>query len=308
MAAIELRSLHKRFGDVHALRGVDLTVREGEVFGFLGPNGAGKSTTIDVLLDFVRATTGEASVFGLDTRAHSREIRSRTGVLPDAYHLEGHLTGRQHLQFAINSKGVDDDPDALLERVRLGDAGDREVGGYSKGMAQRLLLAIALAGEPDLIVLDEPSTGLDPNGARRMREIVREERDRGATVFFSSHILGQVEAVCDRVGILDDGAIVAEDSIEGLEATVGSQATLDVTLSVAPDDGVLAAVEAIESVGSVTVDAASDDGTTVTVSCADEQKIEVLDALRADGATVTDFETSEPSLEDMFASYTEAEA
>ena len=303
MPAIETRALHKRFGSVDALRGVDLTVEDGEVYGFLGPNGAGKSTTIDAVLDYVRPTSGEVTVFDLDAKEHTKEIRRRIGVLPDAYHLEGHLTGRQHLQFAIDSKGADDDPAALLERVGLGQqAGDRNVGGYSKGMAQRLLLAIALVGNPDLIILDEPTTGLDPNGAREMREIVREENERGATVFFSSHILGQVEAVCDRVGVLDQGEIVAEDSIEGLEATLGSSAQLSVTLDRDPPEAVLADVEAIEDVADVVVD-----GTTVRVACPDPRKIDVLDALRADGATVTDFETSEPSLEEMFASLTEGD-
>jgi len=301
MAAIELQSLHKRFGSVEALQGVDLTVQEGEVYGFLGPNGAGKSTTIDVVLDYVRATSGEAEVFGLDAREQTKEIRQRIGVLPDAYHLEGHLTGRQHLQFAIDSKGADDDPDALLNRVGLSrEAADRAAGGYSKGMAQRLLLAITLVGDPDLIILDEPSTGLDPNGARLMREIVREENDRGATVFFSSHILGQVEAVCDRVGILDQGTIVAEDSIEGLEDTIGSEAQLTVTLDTTPTEDVIAELESLPNISNVV----SEDNT-VRVACPDERKIDVLDAVRSDGVTVTDFETSEPSLEEMFASFTE---
>jgi ABC-2 type transport system ATP-binding protein len=302
MAAIELSSLQKRFGRVEALKDVDLTVREGEIYGFLGPNGAGKSTTIDIILDFVRATSGTARVFGMDARSNAGEIRERIGVLPDSYHLEGHLTGRQHVRFAIDSKGAgDEDPSAYLDRVGLTEqAAARQAGGYSKGMAQRLLLAITLVGDPDLIILDEPSTGLDPNGARRMREIVREERERGATVFFSSHILGQVEAVCDRVGILDQGSIVAEDSIEGLEASLGSTASLSVTLSSEPSPPTISALEAVDAVTNVTVD-----GATITVSCPDTSKIDVLDAVRSDGADVVDIETSGPSLEDMFASYTE---
>jgi ABC-2 type transport system ATP-binding protein len=302
MAAIELRSLQKRFGDVVALRGVDLTVEEGEVFGFLGPNGAGKSTTIDIILDYLYPTSGRATVFGLDTHTETKEIRRRTGVLPDAYHLDGHLTARQHLEFAIESKMSDDNPRALLDRVSLTDAIDRRVGGFSKGMAQRLLLAMALVGEPDLIILDEPSTGLDPNGAREMREIVREENERGATVFFSSHILAQVEAVCDRVGILANGELIAQDSLKELQQAVGTQSTLEVTLDVAPD-GVLADVRGLDGVSNVTTD-----GTTVSVSCPGRQKIEVVDTLRANGATVIDFETSEASLDELFATYTETTA
>jgi len=126
MAAIELEGLTKRFGDVVAVDGLDLTVEEGEIFGFLGPNGAGKSTTIDILLDFIRPTGGTATVFGHDAQSEGLAVRNRTGVLPDAYHVYDRLTGRQHVEFAIEMKGVDDDPEALLERVRVADAADRK--------------------------------------------------------------------------------------------------------------------------------------------------------------------------------------
>ena len=202
MAAIELSGVTKRFGDVVALRDLDMTVESGEIYGFLGPNGAGKSTTIDILLDFVRPTEGEVRVLGRDAGTDSVLIRERCGVLPEGFDTYDRLTARQHVRFAVESKGSGEDPDALLDRVGLSDAKGRKAGGFSKGMTQRLALAMALVGEPDLLILDEPSTGLDPNGAREMRTIVREEADRGATVFFSSHVLGQVEAVCDRVGIL----------------------------------------------------------------------------------------------------------
>jgi len=298
MTAIELDALRKRFGDVVALRGLDLAVESGEVFGFLGPNGAGKSTTIDLLLDFLRPTAGSARVFGLDAQSETKRIRRRIGVLPDGYHLDGHLTARHHLEFAVDSKGADDDPAALLDRVGLDGVIDRRVGGFSKGMAQRLLLAMALVGDPDLLILDEPSTGLDPNGARRMREIVRTEADRGATVFFSSHILGQVESVCDRVGILADGELVAVDTIDGLQNAVGSEATMTVTLDRSPD-GALDAVGDLDGVENV-----SAEGATVSLSCPDRRKMDALDALRADGATVLDIETSDASLDDLFAAYT----
>jgi len=129
MAAIELEGLTKRFGDVVAVDGLDLTVEEGEIFGFLGPNGAGKSTTIDILLDFIRPTGGTATVLGHDAQSEGLAVRNRTGVLPDAYHVYDRLTGRQHVEFAIEMKGVDDDPEALLERVRVADAADRQESG-----------------------------------------------------------------------------------------------------------------------------------------------------------------------------------
>ncbi|MFW6435531.1 MAG: ATP-binding cassette domain-containing protein [Halovenus sp.] len=302
MAAIETIELRKRYGDgTLALDGVDLAVEEGEIFGFLGPNGAGKSTTINVLLDFVRPTGGSATVLGMDAQEQSQEIRQRTGVLPEGYHVYDRLTGRQHVQFVIDSKGVDDDPDALLERVAIAEAADRKAGGYSKGMKQRLTLAMALVGDPELLILDEPSTGLDPAGAREIRGIVRDEAERGATVFFSSHILEQVEAVCDRVGILRAGKLVAVDSIEGLRAAAGDGATLVVEVAGDHDE----AMAVVEDVTGVTDVRRRDGG--LTVSVGNVSKTRVLSALEDAGHEVTDFRTEETSLEEIFMSYTEDE-
>ena len=299
MAAIELDGVTKTFGDVQALRGVDMEIEEGEIFGFLGPNGAGKTTTIDVLLDFVRPTAGTATVLGHDVREESREIRKRTGVLPEGFDVYGRLTGRQHFEFVREAKDADADPDAVAERVGLDlEDVDRKASGYSKGMKQRLVLGMALVGEPDLLILDEPSTGLDPNGARRMREIVREERERGATVFFSSHILGQVESVCDRVAILQGGEVVAVDTVEGLREAVGTETVFTVDMA----ESVEGAVEAAEAVDGV--ESARASGTTVIVRCGDDVKMEVLTAIEEAGGDVEDFDTDEASLDELFAAYT----
>jgi ABC-2 type transport system ATP-binding protein len=297
--AIELDSVTKQFGPVLALRDLSLTVERGEIYGFLGPNGAGKSTTIGAALDFVRPTSGEVTVLGHDAQAESLQVRERVGYLSDAFEVYERLTGRQHVRFAIEAKGADDEPAALLERVGLEDAADRKAGGYSKGMKQRLGLATALVGDADLLVLDEPSTGLDPNAAREMREIIREENDRGATVFFSSHILEQVEAVCDRVGILRDGELVAEDTVDRLRDAVGGDSRLRVTVDAVPD-GVLERVRAVEGVSDVEVEDRD-----VVVLCSPDARRDVLDAVEAAGATVEAFETAEVSLDDMFAAYTE---
>jgi ABC-2 type transport system ATP-binding protein len=299
MAAIELTGVTKQYGDVTALDDVSLSVEEGEIFGFLGPNGAGKSTTIDILLDFVRPTGGTASVLGMDAQRDSLAVRQRIGVLPDGYHLYDRLTARQHVAFAIDSKGTDDDPLELLERVGIADAADRKAGGFSKGMKQRLVLAMALVGDPDILVLDEPSTGLDPNGAREMRDIIRAERDRGATVFFSSHILDQVEAVCDRVGILRDGRLVAVDTIDALRDALGTDVRLTLTVDAVSED-VTAAAGAVPGVSSVQ----SDGDQTLSVLCTDDVKVAVLHAIEDAGGLVSDFALEETSLEEMFAAYT----
>ncbi|MFC7114460.1 ABC transporter ATP-binding protein [Natronoarchaeum sp. GCM10025703] len=298
MAAIEIDGLTKRFGDVVAVNDLDLTIEEGEIFGFLGPNGAGKSTTIDILLDFIRPTEGSVTVLGHDAQSEGVEVRRRTGVLPDAYHVYDRLTGRQHVEFVLEMKGVDEDPEALLERVRIADAADRKAGGYSKGMRQRLVLAMALVGDPDLLVLDEPSTGLDPNGAREMREIIRAENDRGTTVFFSSHVMEQVEAVCDRVAILDRGELVAVDTIDGLRDATGSGETLYVYLP-SLDEETVDTVGGLDGVGKASVH----DGR-LRVAVDGVSKFAVLESIDRTVGPVQDFSVVESSLEDLFVQYT----
>jgi ABC-2 type transport system ATP-binding protein len=298
MAAIELDGVEKSFGDVRALRGVDLEVEDGEIFGFLGPNGAGKSTTINVLLDFIRPDAGSVRVLGRDARDDSVAVRERTGVLPEGFDVYDRLTAREHVQFAIDSKGADDDPYPLLEQVGLEDAAGRKAGGFSTGMRQRLALAMALVGDPELLVLDEPSSGLDPNGARELREIVESEADRGTTVFFSSHILGQVEAVCDRVGIIREGELVAVDTIEGLRENVGGGSTLVVEVDSVPEE----ATHRLKSLDGVSE--ATADGTTLRITCEDDVKMDAVSELETLGADVSDFSTEEAPLEDLFAAYT----
>jgi ABC-2 type transport system ATP-binding protein len=297
--AIRTDGLTKRYGhDVYAVDGLTLSVEEGEVFGFLGPNGAGKSTTIDVLLDYVRPTAGSATVLGYDAQREAEEIHRRVGILPDGYSLYDRLSGRDHVEFAVDLKGASDDPDAILARVGLdSSAADRPAGTYSKGMSQRLALGMALVGDPELLILDEPSSGLDPDGIRDIREITRDHAAAGGTVFFSSHILGQVEAVCDRVGILNRGRLVAVDTVDGLRDALGTGATLTLTVD-APPTGLR--VRNIDGVADVVVE-----DTVVRATCTEPTaKIAVIDAVRAAGSAVLDIEIREPSLEDLFAEYT----
>ncbi|WP_435359985.1 ABC transporter ATP-binding protein [Haloarchaeobius sp. DFWS5] len=301
MAAIDCRGVTKRYGSVTALRDLDLTVEDGEVFGFLGPNGAGKSTTIDILLNYAYPTNGSVQVLGMDAEEDTVSVRERTGVLPDGYGPLGDMTGREHVEFAIEAKEGYEDPMPLLERVGIPEAADRKASGYSKGMKQRLMLAMALAGEPDLLVLDEPSTGLDPAGAREMREIVLEEADRGATVFFSSHILEQVEAVCDRVGILSEGELVAIDTIDGLRQAAGTTGSIKLTLDSAPDD-LPQKIQALDGVNSVEAS-----GFDITVGCENRAKGRAVQTCYSAGAVVENVETSQASLEDLFVAYTQGD-
>ncbi|GAB7094592.1 ABC transporter ATP-binding protein [Halolamina litorea] len=303
MAAIEVEGLTKRYGhDVYAVDDLDLTVEAGEVFGFLGPNGAGKSTTIDVLLDYVRPTAGTATVLGYDAQSEADAVHDRVGVLPDGYSLYDRLTGREHLQYAIELKGADDDPDDLLRRVGLDStAAERRAGGYSKGMSQRLALGMALVGDPELLILDEPSSGLDPDGIRDIREITRDHAAAGGTVFFSSHVLSQVEAVCDRVGILSRGRLVATDTIDGLRDALGTGATVTVTVDAPPADVDLRSIDGVSAVAV--------DGNEITATCTvPAAKLRVLDAIRESESELLDFEARQASLEDLFRAYVHPEA
>ncbi|ELY63133.1 ABC transporter ATP-binding protein [Natrinema versiforme] len=299
MTAIAADGLSKRYATVTALDRISLSVEEGEIFGFLGPNGAGKSTFINVLLDFVRPTDGSVELFGHDCQTEGVAARDRIGVLPEGYSVFDRLTGRQHVEYARRSKDADDDPIEILDRVGVREAADRPASDYSKGMKQRLVLGMSLVGDPDLLILDEPTTGLDPNGAAEIRSILREERDRGAAIFFSSHILEQVEAICDRVAILQDGDLVAVDTIDGLRQSIGGGTKLLIDVD-GLDEETVETVRAVDGVETATVR----DGTTLEMTCTNDAKMNVVVELQRLGADVVNFRTEEASLEDMFVAYT----
>jgi ABC-2 type transport system ATP-binding protein len=207
--ALAVRNLQKRYGSVHALRGVDLTVGEGELVGLLGPNGAGKSTLVKIAVGLVRATSGEARVAG--ARAGSRPARAALGYLAELFRFPGWYTADELLllhQRLAGSTGGAAERARLLELVALTDARNRRVDAMSKGMAQRLGIAQALVGEPKLLLLDEPTSALDPVGRRTVRLLLEELRGRGVSVLLNSHLLSEIELVCDRVVILLGGDVV----------------------------------------------------------------------------------------------------
>jgi ABC-2 type transport system ATP-binding protein len=303
MSVIEIDRLTKRYGDVTAVDGLSLSVESGEVFGFLGPNGAGKSTTINAMLDFTTPSSGSVRVFGHDAHEESVAVRRRSGLLLEGYGAYPRFTGYEHVEHAIATKDADDDPLELLERVGLVEAANRRAGGYSKGMRQRMAIAVALVGRPDLLVLDEPSTGLDPNGARRLREVVTAEADRGATVFFSSHILEQVEAVADRIAILRGGELEAVGGVRELRERLGTGTTVELDVTNTTDE-LHDRLRVLDGVSDVTAR-----NGTVAVACdgRGETKRKVLNAA-ADAGVYRDFTVREASLDDVFSQYTEGKA
>jgi ABC-2 type transport system ATP-binding protein len=219
---VEYRSREMGRGATHALKGLSLSVSPGEVFGFLGPNGAGKTTTMNVLLGFVAPTAGDAFLFGVNVREPI--ARQRIGYLPELTYYYKFLNAEELLRFyakifRLSPVIAEERINSILKLVGLEHARKRPIRTYSKGMQQRVGLAQALINNPDLLILDEPTSGLDPIGRMKVREIIQRLKSEGKTVFFSSHELGEVETVCDRVAILMEGQLKAEGPVNQLVQT-----------------------------------------------------------------------------------------
>ncbi len=287
---IQTENLTKDYGARRAITDVALEVREGEVFGYLGPNGAGKSTTIRILLDFIRATEGNAKVFGLDSRASSQDIRKRTAYLPGDVALYDRMTGRDLLAYFANlSGGVDT---GLVERLseRLRCELDQPIRSLSRGNKQKLGLVQAFMHQSELIIMDEPSSGLDPLMQQEFYALVEEAKAEGRTVFISSHIMPEVERVCDRVGIIRRGELIAVEDIDTLKERAFHQMELYFSEPVPTE-----AFAGLPGVRDVTVE---DSCVTCTV-------IGKPDALIKTAARfeVVKLVSHEPNLEDVFLSY-----
>jgi len=218
MAVIETRGLTKYYGKSRGIEGLDLKVEQGEIFGFLGPNGAGKTTTIRCLLGLIFATGGSASIFDLDISKHSEEIRSRTGYIPGDPNFYPKMTGKELLNYLARFR-PETPPimrDDLIKRFDLDTT--KRCKDYSRGNKQKLAIIIACMHNPDLLVLDEPTLGLDPMMQREFHALLNEFRAEGKTVLLSSHILGDVEKTCERVGIIKEGRLVAVERVSELES------------------------------------------------------------------------------------------
>ena len=228
---IEARGLVKRYGDVTEVDDVDLTVGAGEVYGYLGPNGAGKTTSLRMLLGLIRPDAGSAKLFGRDPLVEGARALDGVAGFVEAPRFYPYLSGRRNLELAAALDGGDAATriDAALDTVDLADRAKDKVGGYSHGMRQRLGIAGALLRRPRLLLLDEPTTGLDPGGMRDMRALVRRLADQGITVLLSSHLMGEVEDLCDRLAIVRAGRVVYEGALRDLIATTAGRYELRTT-------------------------------------------------------------------------------
>lgn len=226
--AIRTENLTKFYGKIRGIENVSITVHPGEIFGFLGPNGAGKTTTIRLFLDLIRPTRGRAEIFGLETQKNSLKIKSRIGYIPGDLSLYDTMSGKKFLQFVSSLRAKEPVmADALCERFQV--TVDRKIKEYSKGMKQKIGIVQAFMHDPELVIMDEPTLGLDPLMQREFYTFLKEEQEKGRTFFISSHILSEVEKVCDRVGIIREGNIVAIEDVETLKKKSGR--LMEVTFS-----------------------------------------------------------------------------
>lgn len=291
--AIETHRLRKLFGEKLAVRGLDLEVARGEVFGFLGPNGAGKSTSMKMLLGLVKPTSGIAKVLGKP--AGDVPVRAKVGYLPEHFRFYDWLTGSELLTVYGRLYGMPrhllrERTPVLLDYVGLAMHSDKQLKEYSKGMLQRVGLAQALLNEPDLIFLDEPTSGLDPVGRRLVRDIIRAERDRGATVFLNSHLLGEVEVTCDRVAFIKHGEVLETRRIDSMKDGAVRVSIRTGLLAGAALDKLRAAVSEIRR-----------EQDRVSFDLPDREQVpEIVRLLVAQGVDVYDVVPEKTSLEDLF--------
>jgi Cu-processing system ATP-binding protein len=292
-AAIE--NVSKRFGKLQAVRDVSFTLRQGELVALIGHNGAGKTTLMKLMLGLIRPTAGRVRLLGEDPASGAFAARRRLGYLPENVAFNGALTGRETLSFYARLKGEGTETvPGLLERVGLAAAAARRVATYSKGMRQRLGLAQALLGNPRMLLLDEPTTGLDPEFRQQFYEIMRALRDRGATVLLSSHALTELEERADRTIIMDRGAMVAAGTLAELRHAARLPSRIIVTMSAGAPTAAVARLAPAGAVHRV-------NGHIVELVCAEADKLAMIRRLAADGIGVADIETMPPSLDDLYA-------
>ena len=311
--AIETVGLQREFkGGLRAVDGIDLAVAPGEVYGFLGPNGAGKTTTVRMLVTLLRPSGGRATIAGFDVATQPAEVRRRIGVALQEAALDPLMNGRELMELQATLHGiaradVQERAGDLIDRVGLTQAADRRIGTYSGGMRRRLDLAMALIHRPEVLFLDEPTTGLDPTSRATLWDEVRRLRDEGTTVFLTTQYLEEADQLADRVGIISAGRLVAEGTPEALKAEVGSP-HLDITLAGEQPD-VEAARSAVAGFGALRDVAGDDDGLSgphisVTVATGAAAIAPVVRALEDAGLHVEALEIVRPTLDDVFAAQT----
>lgn len=296
--AIRCRALHKRFGETIAVRALDLEVARGECFGLLGPNGAGKTTTIEILEGLQKPDGGEVEVLGLDWRHHARELRPRLGVQLQETELPDKLTVEETLALFRSLYPRGPTVDELVDHVELGEKRRTQTRHLSGGQRQRLSLACALAGDPDILFLDEPTTGLDPQSRRHIWDLVLAFKARGGTVLLTTHFMDEAERLADRIGIMDHGEMLVQDTPRALIGSLGGEHVVEF-VPTAP-----VAADALGTLPDVTRVDVRDGAYHLTTPAPHRLVPALFDLLDAAGVAVTELGTHHATLDDVFVAKT----
>ena len=312
---IEINNLVKRYGDIKAVNGISFTVNDGEVLGFLGPNGAGKSTTMNIITGYLSSTSGSVKVNGHDILEEPEEAKKCIGYLPEQPPLYFDMTVLEYLNFICDLKKVPkkdrkEQLASILSMIKLVDMADRLIGNLSKGYKQRVGIAQALVGNPDILILDEPTVGLDPNQILEIRKLIRKLAQKH-TVILSSHILSEVQAVCDRVVIINKGKVAAIDTITDLSTKLNGSTKLSLSFK-GPEKDVVNNLRSIPGVTNV-VSVVSNADTSihqVEITAESDSKSDVRSSvfytMSKGGWPMLEFRSLDPTLEEIFLSITSA--
>ncbi|NPV54212.1 MAG: ABC transporter ATP-binding protein [Firmicutes bacterium] len=301
---IQTIGLTKDYGDFTAVKDLNLHVEKGEIYGFLGPNGAGKTTTILMLLGLVKPTRGEVRLFGKTLKEDYFGLKRRIGVVSEVQYMYEEMTAWEYLCFFADLYGVKDKArrvSELLERVQLYDWRNEMLRGYSKGMTQKIGVVRALLHDPDILIMDEPVSSLDPYGIKEVRDLIKDENQKGKTILISSHLLSEVERTCHRVGIMNAGTLVAEDTMDNIRTRLVDEIEIEVELEAAAPE-ILQAVSGLPFVKRVQLD-----GKILGVSTNPDKdyRLDISRAIAAVGGVVVGLNRKQMSLEDAFITITE---
>ncbi len=301
---LRTKNLTKQYGDFKAVDDVSITVEDGEVYGFLGPNGAGKTTTILMLLGILKPTKGGIYLFGEELRGASLALRRRIGVVSEKQFLYGEMTAGEYLDFfghLYGVKNISRKIDGLLEELDLLDVKNRRLGAFSRGMQQKVGFARALLHDPEFIILDEPISGLDPRGIRQIRDLTEKENKKGSTIFISSHLLSEVEKLCGKVAIINQGKLLAEEKMENLKRRLSDVVELEVELSKVNKE-IVNAISAFDFVKEVTKDG---NVMNIKIKSDKDYRAAISETISQKGGIVLGIKIKEMSLEDAFITITQ---
>lgn len=302
---IRTENLSKSYGKMEALKGLNLEIEKGTVFGFVGPNGAGKSTTMSILATLLAPSSGYAYVGGYEVTRHPQEVRKLIGYMPDFFGVYDNLTAYEYLDFYAANYYIPyrerrEIIPKLLELVNLTHKQDDFVDGLSRGMKQRLGLARALVHNPEVLILDEPASGLDPRARIELREIIKELRYMGKTIIISSHILPELAEMCTVIGIIEAGELIAQGSVDEIYQRMKEEKLIKIRVLERVDD-LVAKLEASPLISSITIE---EQVITAGFQGSDEEQVQLLAALMAEGYPVASFGETEGNLEEIFLEIT----